>query len=285
MATHLPTCSALALLAIAACGGNKEKDELFVPMPLEEHKVKVIVDAEGSLKNPAHVVVYLHRGSLRIAGGAGSTVEGFATGALGDPPPRVDHALDRVAIVQSIVGGAPPQGDASFALSLGKTPIDLEVETGTGQQQTLDLGGVALVEGRFHTESGHLTVGWSAPNLLPSGTLNLRTEKGYIDVNQLGRLGGGKVTIRTTEGFVGLDVGAFAGQSLSLDADVGDGKLVLTVPASVPARAEITARVSAVVAPGWSAAGDAYTLGDPSAAPRVILRAQGNAAKFELRTE
>jgi hypothetical protein len=279
--------SALALVLCAACSGNKEKDELFVPMPLEEHKVKILVDAEGNERSPAHVVVYLHRGSLHVTGGAETTVAGLATGAMGDPPPRVDHALDRVAIVQTIVGGAPPQGDASFVLSLGKTPIALEVETRTGQDQTLDLGGVALVEGRFHTESGHLTIGWSAPNLLPNANLTVRTEKGYIDLNHLGRVGGGKVAVKTTEGFVGIDVGNFTGSLLTIDAEMGNGKLVFKVPPNVPARVDITAtaNASAVVALGWRESAGAYTLGDPSAAPRVVLRAQGDAARFELRAE
>jgi len=284
-------CGALALalaseVLVGGCSGSKEKDELFVPMPLEEHKVKILADAEGNERSPAHVVIYLHRGSLHVTGGAEATVTGMATGAIGDPPPRVDHALDRIAIVQTIVGGAPPQGDASFVLSLGKTPLALEVETRTGQDQTLDLGGVALVEGRFHTESGHLVIGWSAPNLLASASLTVRTERGYIDLNHLGRMGGGKVTAKTTEGFIGIDVGDFKGSSLSIDAEVGDGKLVLKVPPNVPARADVVANVSAVVALGWRESGTTgYTLGDPSAVPRVVLRAQGDAARFELRAE
>jgi hypothetical protein len=287
---HLLSCAralglALDIGALLACSGNKDKDELFVPMPPEEHKVKILADAEGNERSPAHVVVYLHRGSLHVTGGAEVTVAGLATGAIGDPPPRVDHALDRVAIVQTIVGGAPPQGDGSFVFSLGKTPMALEVETRTGQDQVLDLGGVALVEGRFHTESGHLTIGWSAPNLLASANLTVRTERGYIDLNHLGRMGGGKVTVKTTEGFVGIDVGGFTGSNLSIDAEVGNGKLVFKVPPNVAARADVTANVSAVVALGWRESGTGYTLGDPSAAPRVVLRAQGEAARFELRAE
>jgi hypothetical protein len=269
----------VALGALAACGGGP-KDELHDPVPLEEHKIKIAADAEGTIKSPAHVAVFLQRGSLRITGGAESTVEGFATGGLGDPPPRVELALDRVAIVQSIVGGAPPKGYASFVLSLGKTPMALEVENGSGQAQSIDLGGVAIVQGRFHTESGHLTIDWSAPNALPSGALTLQTEKGYIDVTHLGQLGGGTVTVKTVEGVVNLDVGSFAGSGLVIDADVGAGKLVLKVPRAVPARAEVTGltSASAVVAPEWRAAGDAYVLGDANAAPRVVLHARGGAA-------
>jgi hypothetical protein len=267
-----------------ACGGdNKDKDELFIPVPLEEHKVKIEADAEGTAKSPAHVAVYLQRGSLRIGGGAGSTVEGMATGALGDPPPRVDLGLDRVAITQSIIGGAPPKGDANFVLALGKTPMALEVQSGSGQQQAIDLGGVALVDGRFHTESGHLSIGWTAVNAMPSGSLLLQTEKGYIDVMHLGRLGGGKVTVKTTEGFVSLDLGEFTGTSLVIEAEVGAGKLVVKVPAKVPARAEIAAK--GVVATGWREADGAFVLGDTNAAPRVVLHARGDAAHYELLAE
>jgi hypothetical protein len=271
-------------LALVACGGDP-KDALFIPMPLEAHPVKVLANAEGTVASPAHVAIFLPRGSLQMQGGAESTLEGLATSGLGDPPPRVTLTLDRVAVTQVNIGGAPPKGDASFVFALGKTPMALEVESGNGQQQSIDLGGVALAEGRLHTESGHIQVDWSAPNLLPAGALKLQTEKGYIEARHVGRLGGGKVNVRTTEGFVGLEVGTFAGSSLVIDADVGTGKLVLVVPASVPARAEIAPNGNAILAPDWRQVGDAYILGDPNAAPRVVLTARGNAARFELGTE
>jgi hypothetical protein len=161
----------------------------------------------------------------------------------------------------------------------------LEVESGIGQHQSIDLGGVPLAEGRFHTSFGRIDIDWTAPNALPAGTLKLQTEKGYIELAHLGRLGGGKVSVRTTEGFVGLALGEYGGTNLAIDADIGTGKLVFKVPAHVPARAEIAPGGNSILAPNWQQVGDAYLIGDPQAAPRVILVARGNAGHFELGTE
>jgi hypothetical protein len=277
----MPLC--LGANTLAACGGPE--DHLHEPKPLEEHEVKIEADAYGDAKNPAHVAIFLRRGSLRVTTGADSTVVGIATGGLGDAPPRVDLGQDRVAVVQSSIGGAPPKNDAKFVLALGKTPMALEVNTGTGQDQSMDLGGAALAEGRFSTDSGHLTIDWSAPNALPSATLLLTTDKGYIDVTHLGRLGGGKVAVKTTEGSVALELGDFSGPSLSIDADVGAGVFRLRVPSSVPARAEVAAPERTLVFVGWRALGKAFVLGDPNAAPRVTLHARGGGARMELSTE
>jgi hypothetical protein len=279
--TFVPLC--LATYALAACGGPE--DTLHEPMPLEEHEVRIEANASGDAKNPAHVAIFLRRGSLRLTTGADVTVLGIAKGGLGDAPPRVERGEDRIAVVQSNVGGAPPRGDANFVLSLGKTPLALEVNTGSGQDQAMNLGGAALVEGRFSTESGHLTLDWSAPNALPSATLVLQTDKGYIDVTHLGRLGGGAVTVKTREGSVALELGDFAGPSLSIDADVGTGILRFKAPSNVAARAEVATPVRAVVTSGWRMAGGAFALGDPNAAPRVTLRARGGAARVELSSE
>jgi hypothetical protein len=277
MRAYVPVC------ALAACGGAE--DNLHEPVPLEEHEVKIRADADGDAKNPAHVAIYLRRGSLHLTTGADCTVLGVAKGGLGDAPPRVDLGQDRVAIVQSSIGGAPPKGDANFVLTLGKTPMDLEVNTGSGQDLSINLGGAAIAHGRFSTESGHLTIDWTAPNALPAGTLVLGTDRGYVDVTHLGRLGGGEVTVKTTEGSVALEVGDFSGPSLSIDADIGSGRLRLKAPANVAARAEVAAPVRAVVTSGWRAAGDTFVLGDPNAVPRLLLRARGGAAQVELSSE
>jgi hypothetical protein len=279
-------CVSLAglLLGFTGCGGGP-KDELFVPMPLEAHPVKIDANAEGSVTSPAHIAIFLPRGTLRLKGGADSTLQGLATGGLGDPPPRLTVTLDRVAVTQVTTGGAPPKGDAIYVLALGKTPMTLEVESGSGQQQSIDLGGVALVEGRLHTASGHIVADWASKNLLPSGNLKLDTDTGYIEVTHVGRLGGGKINVRTSGGFVGLEVGEFSGQSLVIDADVGAGKMLLRVPANTPARAEIVTNGATVVAPNWRQTVDAYVLGDANAAPRVVLQARGTAARVDLETE
>jgi hypothetical protein len=113
----------------------------------------------------------------------------------------------------------------------------------------------------------------------------LQTDKGYIDVTHLGRLGGGAVTVKTTEGSVALELGDFAGPTLSIDADVGTGILRFKAPSNVAARAEVATPVRAVVTSGWRMAGGAFALGDPNAAPRVTLRARGGAARVELSSE
>jgi hypothetical protein len=277
----VPLC--VAACAVVACGGPE--DHLHEPMPLEEHQVKVDAEARGDRTSPAHVAIYLRRGSLRLTTGASSTLMGVATGGLGDAPPRIDLGQDRVAVVQSSISGAPPKGDARFVLALGKTPMVLEVMTGSGQDQSMDLGGAAVADGRFSTESGHLSIDWSSPNALPAGNLLLQTDSGYIDVTHLGRLGGGKVTVKTTLGSVTLAVGDFAGPSLTIDAEVGAGRLRLKTPAGVSARAEVAGPVQAVVTSGWRGAGDAFVLGDPNGAPRVVLRARGGAGRVELSTE
>jgi hypothetical protein len=275
--------ASVALCALAACGAPV--DNLHEPVLLEEHEVKIEAHANGDAKSPAHVAIYLRRGSLRLTTGAKSTVVGVAKGGLGDPPPRIDLGLDRVAVVQGSLGGAPPKGDATFVLAVDKTPIALEVMTGAGQEQSMDLGGAAIAEGRFSTESGHLTIDWSAPNALAAGILELQTDRGYIDVAHLGRLRGDKVKIKTTEGAIDLDLGDLAGPNLSIDADVGRGRLRFKAPTSVVVRAEVPAPIRTIASSDWHAAGDAFILGDPNAAPRVILRAHGGAARVELSSE
>ena len=193
-----------ALLAFAClhCPPPETHDLLYEPVPLAPHDVKIAADAEGDAKAPAHVSVFLQRGVLSVKGGGAHTLEGVATGAAGDAPPRLELMQDRVALTQATVGGAPPKGDAKFVLALGATPMSLQVDTGMGEAQAIDLGGASVKQARFHTASGHLAIDWSAPNRLSGGPVVLATEAGYIEVTHLGRSGASSIDVTNVAGFV-----------------------------------------------------------------------------------
>jgi hypothetical protein len=282
-----------ALLALGCLHCPSEsKDLLYEPVPLEAHAVKIAADAQGDAKSPAHVSVFLQRGALQVKGGAEHTVEGVATGAMGDAPPRVELMQDRVAIAQGILGGTPPKGDAKFVLALGATPMNLEIDTGSGEAQSIDLGGAPVKQARFHTASGHLTIDWSAPNALPGGPLVLKTEAGYIDVTHLGRSGASSIDVTDLAGLVSLDVGDLgAGPSAPplgpITATLQSGKLVIKVAKGTVARATIEAPASSVTLRGWAAgeAAGSFVAGDPNGAPRVTARVTALAGNVELRAE
>jgi hypothetical protein len=284
----------LAVLLALAClhCPPDNKDLLYEPVPLAPHEVKIAADAEGDAKAPAHVAVYLQRGILQMKGGAGHTLEGVATGAAGDPPPRLSLTQDRIALVQSNVGGATPRGDANFQLALGATPMSLEIDTGAGEAQTIDLGGVPVKEGRFHTASGHLTIDWSGANPLPGGLLVLKTEAGYIDLSHLGRSGATHISVSDTAGFVSLDfddlpAAAASSPGVTVSASVTSGKLVLEVPHGVAARATVQAPASHVALKGWTPDAEPFTFlaGDPAAPARVTARVLVQGGSVELRAE
>ncbi len=242
----------------------------------------VLADAAGDAKSPARVALFLQRGALRVAGGAAHLVEGNATGAEGDPPPRVDVGADRVSIVQSEVGGAPPKGDAKFELELGRLPMNLSVETGSGESQTIDLGGVSIVTARVRTGTGHVAVDWSRQSAVSGGRLELSTEGGTLEVTHLGRFEGRSVDVREGGGLVNLDLGDRVDQDVTIDAEVGTGKLRVRVPKTVSARARVSAPAGGVAVAGWRPEGDGFVLGDASLAPRVVIRVRCLSGHVEL---
>jgi hypothetical protein len=269
---------------------SESKDLLYEPVPLQAHDVKIAADAEGDAKAPAHVSVFLQRGILSVKGGGAHTLEGVATGATGDAPPRLELMLDRIALTQSTLGGAPPKGDAKFALALGQTPMKLEIDTGVGEAQSIDLGSVPLKEGRFHTTSGHLSIDWRTPNPMPGAQLSLKTDSGYIDVTHLGRACADTLEITNVAGFVGLDVGDIVPECpvLRVTATVTSGKLVLKVPKTLCAVATVDAPADRVVSKGWSSAvsGGFIVEGCPAAArPGVLAKIAAQGGQVELRAD
>jgi hypothetical protein len=268
------------------------KDLLYEPVPVEAHEVKILADAQGDAKAPAHVAVFLKRGILQMKGGAVHTLEGVATGAVGDAPPRLELMQDRIALTQSTLGGNAPRGDAKFMLALGATPMALEIDTGTGEAQTIDLGGVPVAKARFHTVTGHLTIDWSAPNPQLGAELTFETQGGYIDVSHLARSGARAIDVVNVAGLVNLDVGTLAGVpsafgALSVTATVTSGTFVFKVPANVAALATVQAPEGSRVFKGWKpgAASDTFVTGAPDASPRITLRVAAQAGKVELRTD
>jgi hypothetical protein len=256
----------------------------YDPPRLEAHVVPVAADAVGNAKSPAHVALFLQRGSLRVTGGASHhLVEGTARGAVGDPAPRVDVGADRISITQASVGGASPKGDATFELTLGGVPLALLVETGSGQSQSIDLGGVFLTAARVHTAAGHVVLDWTRPNAPVGGRLEVATETGSVEVTHLGRFGGGTVEVRERAGLVSLDFGDRVEHDFTVDADVAMGKLILRLPKTVTAHAEVTAAASEITIKGWRFDGYGFVLGDASAGTsRVALRVRVGSGQVEL---
>jgi hypothetical protein len=257
----------------------------YDPQPLAPHVVRVVADAFGDAKSPARVAVFLQRGVLRLTGGTRHVLEGIATGAAGDPPPRVDVGADRASVVQAEVGGAPPKGDANFVLYLGIIPLVLGVDTGSGQMQSIDLGGVAVASARIHTETGHIALDWTKPNALLGGKLELATEAGVLDITHLGLFGGRTVEVKEAGGgFVRLDLGDRVDHEVTIDADVGAGKLLLRTPKALGAHAHVSNPGCDVKMNGWRAEGDGFAVGDASIAPRVVIHVQCASGHVELVT-
>jgi hypothetical protein len=275
-----------AWLAASAlfCTGCPSADDppVYDPPILEPHVVRVVADAFGDAQNPARVALFLQKGALRVTGGAKHLVEGVATGAAGDPPPRVDVGADRVSVVQVAVGGAPPKGDATFELQLGRAPTTFSVDTGSGESQSIDLGGLSIASARVHTATGHVTLDWTRSSTFVGGQLELATEAGTLEVTHLGRFGGKSVEVKEAGGLVILDLGDRIDQPVTIDAEVRAGKLTLRLPKGVAARARVTPPASDVDVKGWRSDGDGFVLGDASLAPRVVVRIQCASGHVEL---
>jgi hypothetical protein len=257
----------------------------YDPQPLAPHVVRVVADAFGDAKRPARVGVFLQRGILRLTGGSRHVLEGIAKGAAGDPPPRVDVGTDRASVVQAEVGGAPPTGDATFVLYLGVIPLVLSVDTGSGQMQSIDLGGVAVASARVHTETGHIALDWTKPNTLLGGKLELATEAGVLDITHLGLFGGRTVEVKEAGGgFVRLDLGDRVDKEVTIDADVGAGGFIIRAPKALAAHAQVSNPGCDVRVNGWRAEGGGFAVGDASIAPRVIIHVQCASGHVELVT-
>jgi len=254
----------------------------YDPPILEPHVVRLAADAAGDSESPAHVALFLQRGALRLAGGALHLVEGTATGALGDPPPRIDVSADRVSVVQAAVGGVSPKGDASFDLALGRVPIALLIETGAGEPQSIDLGGVSIASARVHTTTGHVVLDWTRANAVAGGKLELATEAGALEVIHLDRFGGGAIEVKEGGGLVSLDFGDRVEHEVTIDAEVGTGKLLLRLPKSAAARADVRSSTSDVTVSGWRREANGFVLGADSAAPRVVIHVRCTGGHVEL---
>ncbi len=275
----------IALGALVPCaGGCEQKDNLSEPAPVTAHEVKIVADAQGDEKRPAHVAVFLERGTLKIAGGAEHTVQGSAVGALGDPPPRVELMLDRVAVVQGAVGSGRVKGDALFNLALGGTPMTLEIQTGRGEVQTVDLGGVPVVAARLRTTEGHIALDWSSKGAAMTQPLDLVVDDGYFEATHVGRSGAAAVIARSKGSLIKIEVGELAVPHLAIDLTATGGKVIFVTPSAIPAIARVGTAPGEVIRSGWRDNGDGTSrAGEPTGAPRVELSLHAtDVARIEL---
>ncbi len=221
-------------------------------LPSQRDELLVAADAPGSVQHPAAVSLVLAKGSLRVAPGSrgGHLVEGTVRSSDPTLLPHLTVNARGVALAQDF---APDEGTApriAWDLTLGATPVRLDVHVIGSEEQRVDLGAAAVVAARLYNEGGHLQLDWSAPNALVAERLELWSV-GYLEANHLARSGARRIEVKCV-GFGHLDLGDRVDRDLRIDVEAGTGALEIVIPAGVTARATVAAPTGLQVeAEGW----------------------------------
>lgn len=248
--------------------------------------VDVVGDAQGDPSHPAEVDVTLAGGDLHVTPGGAHLVGGAVRSNVSDLDPVVTAGGSRVSVTQGKGGDVNPgkYGSdlvADWRLTLGTQPMTLTVDAGATNAD-LELGGLALKAVTVKAGAGVLAVHWSSPDTITADSLDVESGAGAVTVTDVGRMGASKVRVHSGAGAVTVSLGSKVDRDVVLDLESGVGEVVVKVPSSVTARADVKKGVGAVTANGWTQEGGAWVLGPAGAPPRVNITAHSGAGAVTL---
>jgi hypothetical protein len=255
---------AILVLASLACNAS-------VNLPASspgELRTAVVDEAAPEDGAQAQVRIEMAGGTLEITGGGTSLVNGTIEYNLVEWEPEVLRETNTVRIEQNVrTLPLPRRGNNiinRWALQLGSTPIDLQIDAGA-YEGTLDLSGVALTRLGINSGASNTTIRFDTPNPERMALMEFRTGASNVELTGLGNANFAELRFRGAAGNYVLD---FSGQYSEpgravIEGAVGD--LTVIVPAGQSVHATVTGGMRNVDTQGeWQILDNEYTTGSGS---------------------
>ena len=247
--------------------------------------VDVVGDATADPTHPADVKIVLKGGELHVTPGGAHVVGGAVRSNVEALDPVVDAGGNHVTVTQGKDDTQPGKYGsdlvADWRLTLGTAPMAIAIDAGATKSD-VELGGLALKSFSLKTGAGAISVGWNAPNPITADAVDVESGAGAVTLTDVGRMNASKVRVHSGAGSVTVSLGSKVDRDVVLDLEAGAGELVVKVPPSVTARADVKKGVGTVTATGWTQDGSAYVLGPAGAPPRVNITAHTGAGSITL---
>jgi hypothetical protein len=256
----LPGILVLALSTIA-CGfhvsvpintitpGPMLTDEINVPLPDTAQSVNLSL-AFGA-------------GTLKVQPGASVLVSGTAKYNIPDFKPVVTSTGSTVRIEQGNwhLKGIPDLSNIKnvWDLSLGKQPLNLNIEAGAYQAE-YQFGGLSLTNLTIKDGASDVKMNFASPNLIEMSLLSYETGASNVSMIGLGNANFANLTFHSGAGNFTLDFTGGLKRNGSVNIETGVSNTTLVIPSGLPVQLTVDGGLSNVsYDSAWFKNGNLYT--------------------------
>lgn len=215
--------------------------------------------------NPLRVSIQMGAGSLNIAPGATSSIEGTIDYNVLDWEPKITNSGNLIEISQSntnSVGVPSGQIVNRWDLQLGSKPMELSISTGANEGN-FDLSGLSLTRLSISDGASKSNVVFSKPNPVVMEKLEYHTGASEVKLNGLGFAHLRNLEFSGGAGSYRID---FSGQlidDMNVKVSAGMSDVTLVIPTGTHAIVTINGGLSNINPTGtWSINGNSYETGN-----------------------
>ncbi len=237
-------------------------------------ETKTINETAGASSEPITITIEMGAGSLNIAAGAISTLEGTVDYNVANWEPIITNSGNAIKVTQpntTSVGIPNGQIVNTWDLQFGSDPIELNISTGANEG-AFDLSELAITHLRISDGASKTKITFNSLNPVQMEKLEYHT--GASEVSLYG-LGNARVNDIEFSGGAGSYLLDFSGENLNdINARISTGMcdLTLVIPADSHAIITINGGLSNINATGtWTINGSTYEVGTSGPTINVIL--------------
>jgi len=214
--------------------------------------------------NPLRVSIQMGTGSLNIAPGAESSVEGTVDYNVMDWEPKVTNSGNLIEISQSNTNSVGiPSGQIvnSWDLQLGPEPLELSISTGANEG-TFDLSGLSLSRISISDGASKTNVIFSKPNPAVMEKLEYHTGASEVKLNGLGFAHLRNLEFYGGAGSYRIDFSGQLIEDMNVKVSAGMSDVTLVIPKDTHTIVTINGGLSNINANGtWTISGNSYETG------------------------
>lgn len=278
--------TATLLLTASACGagidlpfqtemktGPTVTDTIHIPLPAGDPPVDVTLSfGAGKL------ILLPNPGDPFISGTATYNVEDFK--------PEISTEPGQISIKQgNLKLNAVPKVDQKikneWSLAFSAYPMDLTVKSG-GYTGKYELGGLAITDLHIADGASNVNLSFSTPNPAEMHAFRYETGASNITLDNLGNANFQTMLFESGGGNYHLDFSGNLRRNASVFIETGLSRMVITVPANVPASVQFEGPLSRVTTKGaWEKEGGEYL--QAGRGPRLTINVQTKAGTVTLQ--
>lgn len=266
----LLTFLAVLTLATVACGFSVNIPSAPTPGPEVTDEITVAVpDSEE-----ARLKILFGAGELRLSPGAeDALVTGTATYNVPNFKPEVVENDGNIEISQGEfkslnVGNFRNEWD----LSLGETPIELEINAGAYQGR-YEFGGLALTDLTIKDGASNVDVSFSEPNRAEMSVFRYETGASNVELTGLANANFSTLIFNGGAGNYTLDFSGELGRDATARIETGFGDLMLVIPKGLDARVTVEGgAINVNHSSGWGQNNRTYTQNSSGPTLTIIVK-------------